>query len=115
MLLSGLAKHVKSRVLYNSTAKGYIWRSKDTTFASLTYSGNQSTMAVLNWKYQNSEDSIRLERKYALYRLFQKLCGLSLPERREVHNDYINSSEWKSMVQCNQQKRRPKLNPVCKR
>lgn len=61
---------------------GYIYKPKIGNFGQLRISGIKSSLPFMNWLYQNSNDSIRLERKYQVYEKFSRENDHKLLEKR---------------------------------
>ena len=55
---------------------------------------------ILDWMYAGSDTSIRLDRKYALYELFQNLGCLKSEERKSKYNEFTASDTWQDLIKC---------------
>ena len=56
-------------------------------------------MSIANWMYMNSDDSIRLSRKYALYQQFKEIHALSGKQKIEAMTLFADSDHWKHFFQ----------------
>eukprot|EP01084_Bolivina_argentea_P279025 476961_1 len=50
--------------------------------------------------YKNSDESIRMDRKYALYCKFREISDLKPQQRKEEMIDFLGREEYKSLFQC---------------
>eukprot|EP01084_Bolivina_argentea_P230574 388978_1 len=102
-----LQSYIKTNVLFDSIAKGYIGDGHNVTH--LRYAGVSSPLAILNWMYKDSGNSTRLERKYALYKKFSEISDLKPSPRGKEMINYIASDKYQILLQCQHQYCCPQL------
>eukprot|EP01084_Bolivina_argentea_P287400 493155_1 len=66
-------------------------------------------MTVLNWMYKDSNESIRLDRKYALYCKFREIANLNPQERMHEMMEFIKSDACNNSRECQHQHCCPQL------
>eukprot|EP01084_Bolivina_argentea_P085492 154512_1 len=66
-------------------------------------------MRVLNWMYKDSDVSMRLNRKYALYRKFWEIQNLKPQQRSQEVMEFMNSDTYKKFFECQNQHCCPQL------
>eukprot|EP01084_Bolivina_argentea_P020146 37485_1 len=90
--------YIKQNVLFDSRANGSITDSS--SCKRLDYHGVSSPLSVLNWMYKDSDESIHLDRKYALYCKFREISDLTPQHRKEEMIEFLASNAYKSLFQC---------------
>ena len=110
--ISKLQSFVKAHVLDQHNARGYVAKCGSTS--RLGYQGVTSSMKVLDWLYQNSDITTRMDRKYALYSQFREIADLncSVKSRDAAVQQFRQSPEWKLFFQCRRADFCPQVYPV---
>ena len=111
--ITSLSSYVKSNVLNSVKANGC--RSKQGNISTLVFCGNKSAMKVLDWMYQKSNESIRLDRKYAMYKKFREISTLETNDKIQAMAEFKSSDEWKALNECKQKKICPQLHVTKKK
>ncbi len=68
---------------------------------SLVYGGTAGPQTVLDWMYQDSDASIRLDRKYDFAQVAGQICEMPPSQRDIAMETYRNSQRWKDLNVCN--------------
>ena len=110
--IKSLHSHIKLHVLANQRANGSIICQINTNVTRLQFGGNQSPMSILEWMYHQSDASIRLDRKYELYQLFQRIRHVSPEERRKQYCEFIASNAWRELIECRMKNQCPRIHDI---
>eukprot|EP01084_Bolivina_argentea_P015210 28434_1 len=102
-----LQSYVKTLALINLKARGCV--SQNSSCHQLSYGGNKSSIAVLNWMYKDSDESTRLSRKYALYCKFLEISDLKPKDRVKPMRQFLESDIYTTLMQCQHQHCCPQL------
>eukprot|EP01083_Nonionella_stella_P005588 16161_1 len=82
----------------NSKANGSLYHQR--SCSQLAYEGNISSMTILTWMYKDSNSTIRLDRKYALYSKFTETANLKPKPQSEEISSFLNGRIYKTLTQC---------------
>eukprot|EP01083_Nonionella_stella_P198869 729788_1 len=108
--ITSLQIYLKQNALFNIKAKGSL--SQKSPCLQLGYGGNGSSMAVLNWMYQDCDASMRLDRKYQLYTKFHETSTLKPKQRSEEIDAFLNSEIYRKVLVCELEHCCPQIHPV---
>lgn len=104
--ISKLQSIWKERCFRNKKINGYYYDCGN--FAYVKYAGSHSPMTVLEWMYQNTNDQMRMNRRYVKYLEILEVYPLKGNERKDRFAAFQRSSEsqkakdrcpWKSQSQ----------------
>eukprot|EP01084_Bolivina_argentea_P033092 61238_1 len=96
-----LQSYLKTMALIDCKARGSVSQSE--SCRQLEYGGIQSSIAVLNWIYKDSDESTRLNRKYALYHQFLEISDLKPNERLKPMTQFLGNDIYTTLLQCQHQ------------
>eukprot|EP01083_Nonionella_stella_P122444 368380_1 len=110
--VESLRMYIKKNVLCNSKANGSLYHQR--SCSQLAYEGNISSMTILTWMYKDSNSTIRLDRKYALYSKFTETANLKPKPQSEEISSFLNGRIYKTLTQCQNDRRCPHVHPIQK-
>eukprot|EP01083_Nonionella_stella_P023936 66212_1 len=108
--VESLRVYMKKSVLCHSKANGSVYHQS--SCSQLTYEGNIALMDILTWMYKDSNMTIRLNRKYALYNKFTETAKLTRQQRSEEISSFLNGRIYKTLTQCQNARYCPQIYPI---
>ena len=94
--------YIKTNVISASRFNGYVQSNRSGTCYSLFYGGTTTPTAILDWLYQDSDVSTRLERKYQYNLKWKEVMDLRIDARDFEMKTYFQSDDHKILLQCKQ-------------
>lgn len=111
--IPALQTAITDAVLSDIKARGYIKKISGGNCLRIEYGGNVVPTKVLDWMYEGSDESIRLNRKYIHYQKWKEVAHLNRQFRDQAMRHFLDSNYRIELNECKQAHLCPRKRDLC--